>query len=195
MEIVFTKGMTVYDNVFFPNSKGEVVRIDKHHDSERVIVRFDNWDSEASYTEIGRLVATYSGATPTLSTSSYTLQGFEQKEAVPTLDKAINWLKDKGLHKISLKEAEAVYFTPKENYFVFDALRKLIIFRDYYNQGWRPNWCDYKQTKYIIENYMDEIWTEDGHRTSSILAFKTPEIRDKFLEEQRELLEIAKPLL
>ena len=195
MKTVFTKGMTVYDNVFFPNSKGEVVRIDKHYDSERVIVRFDNWDSEASYTEIGRLVATYSGATPTLSTSSYTLQGFEQKEAVPTLDGAINWLKDNDLDTVLVEDSRATYFTKKENYFAFDALRKLIIFRDYYNQGWQPNWCDYKQTKYIIENYMDEIWTEDGHRTSSILAFKTPEIRDKFLEEQRELLEIAKPLL
>lgn len=195
METVFKKGMTVYDNVFFPNSKGEVVRIDKHYDSERVIVRFDNWDSEASYTEIGRLVATYSGATPTLSTSSYTLQGFEQKEAVPTLDKAIRWLKDNDLDTALVEDSRTTYFTKKENYFAFDALRRLVILRDYYNQGWQPNWCDYKQTKYIIENYMGEIWTSDEHRTSNILAFKTPEIRDKFLEEQRELLEIAKPLL
>ena len=31
--------------------------------------------------------------------------------------------------------------------------------------------------------------------TYKIMFFKTPEIRDKFLEEQRELLEIAKLLL
>lgn len=195
MKTVFTKGMTVYDSVFFPNSKGEVVRIDKHYDSERVIVRFDNWDSEASYTEIGRLVATYSGATPTLSTSSYTLQGFEQKEAVPTLDKAINWLKDKGLHKISLKEAEAVYFTPKENYAVFDALRRLIILRDYYNEGWKPDWRKEREMKYVIYNDGYKLATIQSYTMSFILAFKDGNIRGKFFREQRELLEMAKPLL
>ena len=38
MKTVFRVGMEVYDNIFFPNSKGEVVRIDKHIDCERVIV-------------------------------------------------------------------------------------------------------------------------------------------------------------
>ena len=165
MKTVFTKGMTVYDNVFFPNSKGEVVRIDKHYDSERVIVRFDNWDSEASYTEIGRL------------------------------DKAINWLRDKGLHKISLEEAKAVYFTPKENYAVFDALRRLIILRDYYNEGWKPDWRKEREMKYVIYNDAYKLATIQSYTMSFILAFKDGNIRGKFFREQRELLEIAKPLL
>ena len=193
METIFKVGMEVYDSLNFPDMKGVVKNIEKDCMGFWFVdVKFDKFVQ--SYTLQGSLSASNR---PTLSTKPYKaiLEDFEQKAPAPTLDEAIRWLKDNDLDTVLVEDSKATYFTKKENYFAFDALRRLIIFRDYYNQGWQPNWCDYKQTKYIIENYMDEIWTEDGHRTSSILAFKTPEIRDKFLEEQRELLEIAKPLL
>ena len=193
METIFKVGMEVYDSLNFPDMKGVVKNIEKDCMGFWFVdVKFDKF--EQSYTLQGSLSASNR---PTLSTKPYKaiLEGFEQNAPAPTLDEAIRWLKDNDLDTVLVEDSKATYFTKKENYFAFDALRKLVILRDYYNQGWQPNWCDYKQTKYIIENYMGEIWTEDGHRTSSILAFKTPEIRDKFLEEQRELLEIAKPLL
>ena len=193
METIFKVGMEVYDSLNFPDMKGVVKEIEKDCMGFWFVdVKFDKFVQ--SYTLQGSLS---SSNKPTLSTKPYKaiFEGFEQKAPAPTLDGAINWLKDNDLHTVLVEDSRATYFTKKENYFAFDALRKLIIFRDYYNQGWQPNWCDYKQTKYIIENYMGEIWCDDGHRTSSILAFKTPEIRDKFLEEQRELLEIAKILL
>lgn len=193
METIFKVGMEVYDSLNFPDMKGVVKNIEKDCMGFWFVdVKFDKF--EQSYTLQGSLSASNR---PTLSTKPYKaiLEGFEQNAPAPTLDEAIRWLKDNDLDTVLVEDSRATYFTKKENYFAFDALRKLIIFRDYYNQGWQPNWCDYKQTKYTIENYMGEIWTSDEHRTSNILAFKTPEIRDKFLEEQRELLEIAKPLL
>lgn len=197
MKTVFKVGMVVYDNIFFPNSKGKVVRIDEHYDCERVIVRFDNWDYDASYTEKGRLVATYKGATPTLSTSPYTLQGFEQKASAPTYEEAVNWIENNKRYNpayVEIDEKEKVFLS--ETYFyAFEALRKLIILRDYYNEGWQPDWNNRKQTKYTIEDYIDELWCEGYTTNKKILSFKNDKIRDKFLEEQKELLEIAKPLL
>lgn len=193
METIFKVGMEVYDSLNFPDMKGVVKNIEKDCMGFWFVdVKFDKFVQ--SYTLQGSLSASNR---PTLSTKPYKaiLEDFEQKAPAPTLDEAIRWLKDNDLDTALVEDSKATYFTKKENYFAFDALRKLVILRDYYNQGWQPNWCDYKQTKYIIENYMGEIWCDDGHRTSSILAFKTPEIRDKFLEEQRELLEIAKILL
>ena len=90
--------------------------------------------------------------------------------------------------------SEATYFTKKENYFAFDALRKLIILRDYYNDGWQPDWED-DEWKYFIEYYRGKLDVERTCGNGRVLAFKSKGIRDKFLEEQKELLETAKPLL
>ena len=193
MKTVFKVGMKVYDNIFFPNSKGEVVRIDKHIDCERVIVQFDCLDYELSYTEKGRLTSTYNGATPTLSTKPYTLQGFEQKAPAPTYDEIRAESLKKGEYVTLLNGIEL----PDERVSnAFKALAKLIWLRDYYNEGWQPDW-DINKVKYIIKRHgnrhFSNIETSENH--PSVLHFKTKEIRDKFLEEQKELLEIAKPLL
>ena len=53
------------------------------------------------------------------------------------------------------------------------------------------------KVKYIIKRHgnrhFSNIETSENH--PSVLYFKSKEIRDKFLKEQKELLEIAKPLL
>ena len=200
MKTVFKVGMEVYDNIFFPNSKGEVVRIDKHIDCERVIVQFDCLNYELSYTEKGRLTFTYNGATPTLSTKPYTLQGFEQKAPVPTFEEALKEAHRKDEYYYLPNDLEA----PSEE--LADAavaLLKLLFLRDYYNEGWQPDWCNQYQEKFCIINFLGEIDLINYSKKSKfeenkfyhVLTFKTEEIRDKFLEEQKELLEIAKPLL
>ena len=192
MKTVFKVGMEVYDNIFFPNSKGEVVRIDKHIDCERVIVQFDCLDYELSYTEKGRLTSTYNGATPTLSTKPYTLQGFEQKAPTPTYEEVIKEARSKGDYYYLPDSLEA----PSEE--LVDAtiaLLKLLFLRDYYNEGWQPDWTDGDEYKYCIKNFGNELYTIDLDFSARVMTFKTPEIRDKFIEEQKELLEIAKPLL
>ena len=75
-----------------------------------------------------------------------------------------------------------------------EALKKLILLRDYYNEGWQPDWND-NTTKYSIEVEVGEIVGRNHHCNARIMSFKTNDVRNKFLEEQKELLETAKPLL
>lgn len=191
MKTVFKVGMEVWDNIFFPKSKGVVFKIDKRNDCEKVVVRFDKWDYEVIYTEQGRLINTYKDASPTLSTSPYTLQGFEQKEPAKTYEEALKWcignLKD-------YRECVCTEYVNEKQENALEALRKLIILRDYYNEGWQPDWKD-NFCKYTIECYESELYTDDSYNFDKVMSFKTEELRDKFLEEQKELLEIAKPLL
>ena len=52
-----------------------------------------------------------------------------------------------------------------------------------------------EEKKFSIEIYEGEFDTFESIECQRVFSFKTEEIRDKFLEDQRELLEIAKPLL
>nr|DAV67737.1 MAG TPA: hypothetical protein [Caudoviricetes sp.] len=49
--------------------------------------------------------------------------------------------------------------------------------------------------KFSIISSKGKIDKSEGYVVQKVMAFKDKEIRDKFLEEQKELLEIAKPLL
>ena len=192
METIFKKGMTVYDNIFFPNSKGEVVRIDKHIDCERVFVQFDCLDYELSYTTDGRY---YTDIKPTLATKPYIFEGFEQKALVPTFEEA--WTETDRIYepKSEYDKEEFGGYPSQDLANAAESLRRLLFLRDYYNEGWMADWNNSKQTKYTIEVYLDELWCESYRTNKKILSFKNDKIRDKFLEEQKELLEIAKPLL
>ena len=194
MKTIFKEGMKVYDSVFFPKSEGEVVKIEKKIDCERVIVQFDCLDYELSYTERGLLTSTRSEATPTLSTSPYTFEGFEQKAPAPTFEEVIKEARSKGdyyylpdsLEVPSEELADAVV-----------ALLKLLFLRDYYNEGWQPDWTD-DTWKYVILVKMGircDFLVDDKVSYARVLHFKSQEIAKKFIKEQKELLEIAKPLL
>ena len=74
------------------------------------------------------------------------------------------------------------------------ALAQLCQLRDRYNDGWKPNWKNGTE-KYSIYFNADKIYSGDIYKTQSVLSFKTKELRDKFLENFRDLIEIAKPLL
>mgnify|MGYP000975779885 CR=1 FL=1 len=79
----------------------------------------------------------------------------------------------------------------------FEALAKLIWLRDYYNEGWKPNWND-TSLKHIMYIKVDGGWnflTDSRSKYPRVLHFKSEKIAKKFIKEQRELLEIAKPLL
>ena len=86
-------------------------------------------------------------------------------------------------------------FPTKEEAEACLALAQLCQLRDRYNGGWKPNWEDYDETKYCIEFCQGRIETIDRVNCHKILTFKTEELRDKFLENFRDLIETAKPLL
>ena len=198
MKTVFKEGMEVYDSLNFPNKKGFIKSISKDNCEGRypIIVVFkekDKNDSIQSYT----LEGVYKlDSMPTLSTKPYgvVLEGFEQKAPVPTFEDAWKSTKKIYVQKIEYYE-EYKGYTSQEMSNAFEALRRLIFLRDHYNEGWQPNWENDTIRKYNILTELGKIEKGNSFSANRILSFKTEEIRDKFFEEQRELLEIAKPLL
>ena len=195
MKTVFKVGMKVYDSFNFSNMEGVVKSIEKDCMGFWFVdVKFDKFEFIQSYTPQGCLS---SGHKSTLSTKPYEVEfkGFEQKEPIPTFEKAVKWLESTEGTEImndSVFLAEGNYYTNLDT--CAEALKKLILLRDYYNEGWQPDWND-NTTKYSIEVEVGEIVGRNHHCNARIMSFKTNDVRNKFLEEQRELLEIAKPLL
>ena len=184
METVFKVGMKVYDEVNFPDKEGVIIDTNKNN-KLNLLVKFD------SVNYLSTLKGIYLGCngTPTLSTKPYEIefQGFEQKAPTPTYEEAEEWMK-KEYAKGS------ICLMMRDVFEALEALRKLIVLRDYYNEGWQPDWND-NATKYSIEAEGGEIVGRNHHNNARIMSFKTNDVRNKFLEEQKELLEIAKPLL
>ena len=75
------------------------------------------------------------------------------------------------------------------------ALSQLCQWRDKYNKGWKPDWKDNYEDKWCIGACNNRIHSYRTSDSNSVLSFKTSEIRNKFLEDFAELIEIAKPLL
>lgn len=86
-------------------------------------------------------------------------------------------------------------FPTKEEAEACVALAQLCQLKDRYNGGWKPNWNSTAETKYVIEIFKNNIVKNLYGGKHRILAFKTEELRDKFLENFEDLIEIAKPLL
>ena len=75
------------------------------------------------------------------------------------------------------------------------ALCQLIQLRDCYNNGWQPDWNNNKQYKWCINFCKQQVIKTEHSNISHVLAFKTSELRNKFLENFKDLIETAKPLL
>ena len=198
MKTIFKTGMEVYDSLNYPNQKGEVVDIKECVDvvySHPVIVKFDKVNVE--YDKSGRLCGSLA---KTLATKPYEVNfnNFEQKPLPITLVEAerdlISKKGIKGIHLVKTDDEPKVY-TSLEMYKAFEALRILVILRDYYNGYWKPDWNDNDTIKFTIFVNFKDLSCDVNYSINKILAFKSEEIRDRFLKDQKELLEIAKPLL
>lgn len=184
METVFRVGQKVYDQVYEPDKEGEVLNIDTEIENYPITVKFGS--CVRYYTAEG---CKGKNTIKTLSTNPYTIQGFEQKAHAPTVKEALEWLRKNG----GCDEFDHSY-PEKENVFCFEALKKLVILREYYNEGWKADWKS-SDKKYIIEFYEDEMGVIGVFGIRAVLHFRSRKIAERFLEEQKELLEIAKPLL
>ena len=182
MKTVFKKSQKVYDQVNFPNIEGKILRL-YSKDCESFPIEVCFGEILICYTIDGR---TDLYSVPTLSTKPYNvnLKGFEQKAPAPTYEEALVKAKTNFNGYPSYELAMAA-----------EALQKLLFLRDYYNKGWRPDWSNTNVLKYVIIVSREKIEIDNTYNIKRILAFKSKEIRNKFLEEQKELLEIAKPLL
>lgn len=109
---------------------------------------------------------------------------------------AVNELGDVLIFKDSgyKTEYKKGFFKDKEIAEAYAVLPQLIRLRDEYNEGWKPNYKDGIDKYYIIV-YDDEIKLTISGDTQRILVFETEEIRNRFLEDHKNLIKIAKPLL
>ena len=200
MKTVFKVGMKVYDQLNFPDKEGKVVDIckDERVTSPITVIFKDKYDEEIEryYTSDGRYKI---DKLPVLSTKPYQiiLQGFEQKAPAPTFEEA--WTEADRIYepKSEYDKEEFGGYPSQELANAAEALRRLLFLRDYYNDGWQPNWDD-SSLKYIIYIKVDNgcnFIIDYRAKYPRVLHFKSKEIAEKFLKEQKELLEIAKPLL
>ena len=127
-----------------------------------------------------------------LSFTEYTLVGFTQEPAPPTLHDAVTWCKE---NYDDFRENLCGKYIDKEYELAFDALNSLIILRELYNEGWVPDWGDVDQEKYVIFSSNYELQKGLRFQENENLYFKSEEIRDKFFEEQISLLKEASILL
>lgn len=74
------------------------------------------------------------------------------------------------------------------------ALCQLLVCRDVYRNGWKPDWND-GSIKSIIEYNDRRICKSHTAVVSRILSFQSDEVRDKFLENFKDLIEEAKELI
>ena len=195
METVFKVGMKVYDEVNFPDKEGVIIDTNKNN-KLNLLVKFD------SVNYLYTLKGIYLGCngTPTLSTKPYEIefQGFEQKAPTPTYEEA--WEEAESIYepKSEYDKEEYKGYPSQELADASEALRRLLFLRDYYNDGWQPNKKDKEQRGVSVtldcdNNFM--VWGILKETEPYKFIFKNDETAEKFLEEQRELLEIAKPLL
>lgn len=196
MKTVFKKGMEVYDQVNKPNKKGKILDIKENEFCKKIHfydypieVQFEGEDDLSYYDFEGCPVW---GTNPTLSTKPYTLQGFEQKAPVPTYEDIV---KDKNYIYLP----KNLVAPNKELADAVVALLKLLFLRDYYNEGWQPDFSkETKNTKYCISKDASGRFMKYDYYNydfNNVLIFKSKQIRSKFWDEQLELMKIAKPLL
>lgn len=206
MKAVFKKGMEVYDQVFFPDTNGKIVEIYNRNGKIQLEVKFFSrhrleplcMQSSFFYDEKGNMTSAWDRTceTPTLSTKPYEIefQGFEQKAPVPTFEEVWDEVERIYEPKSEYDKDEYKGYPSQKLADAAEALRRLLFLRDCYNEGWQPNWED-DEWKYFIEYYRGELEVNRTCGNSRVLHFKSRDIAKRFLKEQKELLEIAKPLL
>lgn len=194
MKTIFKIGMKVYDQVVFPDREGRVVNI-VEKDAFPIKVYLEGIGVTHSYTKDGRVIEKIS---PTLSTSSYNMVGFEQKAPVPTFEDVWDEVERIYEPKSEYDKDEYKGYPSQKLADAAEALRRLLFLRDYYNEGWQPNWgTDAWKYSILLKSVHPII---DFKVCSSagiphVLSFKSRSVAEKFLEEQKELLIIARHLL
>ena len=103
---------------------------------------------------------------------------------------------EEALYSIKVSEIRSL-LVPSGMYGAVSTLCKLLIYRNAWWQklGWRPDFENGLVAKYIIENCGGRITTGISGVSYAVLAFPTEEVRDKFAETFRDLIEEAKELL
>ena len=74
-------------------------------------------------------------------------------------------------------------------------LMKLHLLRDEYRRGWKPEWGNIDESKFVIEMAGNELTVENYGITRHFLAFQDEKRANEFLTNFRELIEQAEDLI
>ncbi len=74
------------------------------------------------------------------------------------------------------------------------ALTRLLMCREIYRKGWKPDWTDCNH-KYAITYLNGRVSTEIFIHSSHPLSFQSTKVRDEFLKNFKDLIEQAKELI
>lgn len=122
------------------------------------------------------------------SDSEHDLMMFEEIDTLPK-----SWEEFHSLYGIDMGTTPDMHMTQERNRAI-EAFKKLIVLRDVYRQGWEPYWED-TSIKQIIISISGGIIDHWANNLSSPLSFQSAEIRDKFLENFKDLIEQAKEFI
>ncbi|MEN8883863.1 MAG: hypothetical protein ABF244_06500 [Flavobacteriaceae bacterium] len=86
-------------------------------------------------------------------------------------------------------------FKTKEQAKASIALAQLSQLRDVYRQGWQPDWIYTRENKYCIVFTYDNMIVDSFCNINHFLSFQARETAELFLENFRDLIEKAKPLM
>lgn len=86
------------------------------------------------------------------------------------------------------------FFVTKEQAEASIALAQLSQLREVYRNGWVPDY-NKSENKYVIELFTNRIDTHFYQGKNHFLSFQDTKTRDLFLENFRDLIEKAKPLM
>jgi hypothetical protein len=142
-------------------------------------------------------------------------EGFEIDKEKSTFEKIVFKKKEKSLPKswiefAKLQECNHTFhlgceilnyngyssvFVPDKYATAIAELNKLIRLRDYYNDGWEPDWKNQHQDKYSIITIGNSIIKDCTWCRRCILSFKDKETRNEFYNNFKDLIEQAKELI
>jgi hypothetical protein len=86
-------------------------------------------------------------------------------------------------------------FATKEQAKACNALAQLSQLREVYRQGWKPNWENTNQKIWCIYLDKNESKVTSFFDFNRFLSFQSQEIAEQFLENFRDLIEKARPLM
>jgi len=182
--------------VFVKNKKGIIRLIYENSKKSYILVDFEDGTSSL-YNLDGTLISDNNKEQCVLSTIPYDKNGKLDNnyiDADEILDDAIYWLEKNTETYLAKTDYDEELYTNESYYLAFEALKCLIMLRDYYNNGWMPNWKN-ETKKHVIYCLEDNLYADSAFHISHVMSFKSEKIMFKFLKEQKELLELAKPLL
>jgi hypothetical protein len=103
--------------------------------------------------------------------------------------------KAKFIHDCPTDKTNSSIFATKEQAEASIAMAQLSQLMKVYNDGWKPDWENSSYSKSAIYYHENILKTSSLINTQCFLSFKDNKTAELFLENFRELIEQAKPLL